>query len=738
MNQINESINNNEEIIDLDAYFNVVKRAKWRILGFSIVVTLLTIMVALTLVPKYVATATLLIEAEQAKAVSFQEIYGLDSNKKEYYQTQFEVIKSDSIAREVITKLDLKNHNDFIGKPSAIGELKSFIKRSLPFLNKKEATVYSPQEQAEREMLGLLAAFKSRLTVSPISKTQLVRVSFESSDPKLAALVANTVGDVYIESQIRAKMGITQQASSWLNTRLSQLRIQLDDSEERLQAYREQQKLVDIEGIAGLATQELEQISQQLVVARNEKNNLESINRVIREYGNNNLELLGSMPEITSHQVIQNVKREVVIVERKLSELGEVYGPKHPRIISAKAELATVKSNLNKQIKGLVTGIEKELNRIARTVTALEGDLAKIRAEYQDITRKETKYNQLKREVETNRKIFNTFLSRSKETEVTSDFSSAAARFTDRAYAPRDPSKPNKKLIVALAFVASFGFALIMSLVFDALNDTVKSKSDVESKIAQRMIGLLPHVSVPKRNEFPIHAYLDNNYRRFAESVRTLRTSLLLTQLEREHKVIVVTSSTPGEGKTTTSANLAMSLAQMGKVLLIDADLRKPSIAKRFDIPVFHPGLSNLMVGTEQFSECVHVDGQSGVAIMPSGQIPSNPLELLSNARFNEVLEVLKSKYDHIIIDTPPTQAVSDALVIAQSADSVIYVVKSDVTRIKPIKAGIERLFEAKAYIAGIVLNQVDMSKTKGQHTDGYYDYYDYYDYSQKTDKSKS
>jgi len=379
MNQINESINNNEEIIDLDAYFNVVKRAKWRILGFSIVVTLLTIMVALTLVPKYVATATLLIEAEQAKAVSFQEIYGLDSNKKEYYQTQFEVIKSDSIAREVITKLDLKNHNDFIGKPSAIGELKSFIKRSLPFLNKKEATVYSPQEQAEREMLGLLAAFKSRLTVSP----------------KLAALVANTVGDVYIESQIRAKMGITQQASSWLNTRLSQLRIQLDDSEERLQAYREQQKLVDIEGIAGLATQELEQISQQLVVARNEKNNLESINRVIREYGNNNLELLGSMPEITSHQVIQNVKREVVIVERKLSELGEVYGPKHPRIISAKAELATVKSNLNKQIKGLVTGIEKELNRIARTVTALEGDLAKIRAEYQDITRKETKYNQL-------------------------------------------------------------------------------------------------------------------------------------------------------------------------------------------------------------------------------------------------------------------------------------------------------------------------------------------------------
>ncbi|TMP17312.1 polysaccharide biosynthesis tyrosine autokinase [Pseudoalteromonas sp. S2893] len=735
MNQMNDNINNNEEIIDFSAYLNVLKRAKWRILGFATVVTLLTIMVTLTLVPKYVATATLLIEAEQAKAVSFEEIYGLDSNQKEYYLTQFEVIKSDSIAREVIRKLDLRSHTDFIAKPSPVSEMKTAIKSYLPFLNKKETAVYSAEEKAEREMLGLLSAFKSRLSVSPIRKTQLVRVSFESSDPKLAALVANTVGEVYIESQMRAKMGITQQASSWLNTRLSQLRVQLDDSEVRLQAYREQQKLVDIEGIAGLATQELEQISQQLVVARNEKNNLESINRVISEYGNNNLELLGSMPEITSHKVIQDVKREVILVERKLSDLSEVYGPKHPKIISAKAELATVKNNLNKQIKGLITGIEKELNRITRTVTALERDLAKIRAEYQDITRKETKYNQLKREVETNRNIFNTFLSRSKETEVTSDFSSAAARFTDRAFAPKDPAKPNKKLIIVLAFVASFGFAVVMSFVFDALNDTVKTKNDVEGKLAQRMLGLLPNVPMPKKSVFPIHAYLDDNYRRFAESVRTFRTSLLLTQLDRDHKVIAVTSSSPGEGKTTTSANLAMSLAQMGKVLLIDADLRKPSIAKRFDIPVFHPGLSNLIIGTEQFSECVHVDGQSGVAIMPSGQIPGNPLELLSSSRFNEVLDVLKTKYDHIIIDTPPTQAVSDALVISQGADSVIYVVKSDVTRIKPIKAGIERLFESKAHVAGIVLNKVDMSKSKDEHSHGYYDYYDY---SQKPEQPTS
>tara|TARA_Y100000782_G_scaffold115173_1_gene155400 strand:+ start:3365 stop:5572 length:2208 start_codon:yes stop_codon:yes gene_type:complete len=735
MNSLSEKPNSNEELIDLGAYLNVIKQNKWKILGFSVVVTLFTMMVTLTLVPKYIASATLLIESEQTKAVSFDEVYGLDSTKKEYYQTQFEVIKSDSIAREVITKLNLAEHPDFINKPSFSDELKSMAKQLLPFLNKSERSVLTEQEIAELKMLDLLATFRANLSVSPIRKTQLVKVSFESSDPKLAALVANTVGEVYIESQMRAKMGITQQASSWLNTRLSELRVQLDSSEVRLQNYREEQKLVDIEGIAGLITQELEQTSKQLVDARATKNNLESINRVINEYGNDNIELLGSMPEITSHRVVQDVKREVVLAERKVSELAEVYGPKHPKMISAKAELATVKTNLNKQIKGLITGIEKELNRIARTVSALEGDLAKIRAEYQDVTRKETQYNQLKREVETNRNIFNTFLSRSKETEVTSDFSSAAARFTDRAYAPRNPSKPNKKLIIILAFVASLGFAMVMTFVFDALNDTVKNKNDVENKLAQRMLGLLPHVAIPKKSFFPIHAYLDDTYRRFAESVRTFRTSLLLTHLDRAHQVIAVTSTSPGEGKTTTSANLAMSLAQMGKVLLIDADLRKPTLAKRFDIPVFHPGLSNLIIGTDQLTDCVYEDSQSGVTIMPSGQIPSNPLELLSSSRFSDLLSELKGKYDHIIVDTPPTQAVSDALVIAQSVDSVVYVVKSDITRIKPITAGLERLFEVKAHVAGVLLNQVDMSKSKDEHSQGYYDYYDY---SQQPEKPQA
>lgn len=361
----------------------MVFRAKWRILIFVVLATLLAGMVTFKLTPQYIATATLLIEAEQAKAVSFEEIYGLNSNQKEYYLTQFEVIKSDSKAREVITKLNLSEHPDFISKPSLIGELKSYLKGVIPFLPTQDSDdLLSLEEQQEQRMLELLDKFKSRLSVNPINKTQLVNISFESSDRRLAALVANTIGEVYIESQIKAKLGITQQASSWLNTRLSQLRIQLDNSEAKLQQFREQQGLVDIEGIAGLVTQEIEQISSQLVAVRAEKNKLQSISRVISEYGDLDVELLGNMPEITSHKVIQDVKREVILVERKVSDLSEVYGEKHPKMISAEAELAAVKLNLNKQIRGLVSGIEKELNRVSRTVLALERDLNEIRNKY--------------------------------------------------------------------------------------------------------------------------------------------------------------------------------------------------------------------------------------------------------------------------------------------------------------------------------------------------------------------
>ncbi|MDE3270658.1 GumC family protein [Pseudoalteromonas sp. G4] len=723
--------NQQEEIIDLKQYFAVINKAKWRLLTFAFFMTIFAVIVVLKITPTYKATATLLIEAQEAKAVSFEEVYGLDSSKKEYYLTQFEILKSNTIAKQVIEKLNLAEHPEFNKPPSFTSELKKDIKAAIPFLPKKEKVLLSDEELAEKRMLALVQAFSTRLSISPIRKTQMVNISFESEDPKLAALVANTVGEVYIENHMNAKMGITQKAAGWLTDRLSDLRIKLDKSEANLQAYREQENLIDVEGVVGLIKRELEQTSQQLVVSRNDQNKLESITRVIAEYGKSDYERLESIPEITSHKVIQDVKREVILAERKVSELAEVYGPKHPKMIAANAELATVKANLTKQVKALVTGIEKEMRTANANVIALEQDLERIRSQYQKITRKETEYHKLKREVETNRNIYDAFLSRSKETEVTSDFNSAVARFTDRAYAPSLPVKPKKGLIIALVFVASLGFGVVLAFVFEALNDTVKSSSDIENKLTQRMLGLLPLQVLKKKEKLDSHIFFNEEAKQFSEAVRTFRTGFILSQMDKPNKIIEVTSSVPGEGKTTTSSNLAFSLAQMEKVLLIDADMRKPSLCRRFNIPAYHPGLANFIAGTEKFEDCLYTDEKSGLTIMPCGQVPPNPLELLASKRFGKMLEELRTRFDKIVIDTAPTQAVSDSLVISQHADSVIYVVKADSTRMGMVKTGLGRLIEAKANIAGVVLNQVDLKKADSYGS--YHGYYDYYGYGEET-----
>jgi len=712
-----------EEVIDLRQYFNVINIYKWKILLLAITVAIFAAVIAMNMTPIYRATSTLLIEADQAKAVSFEEIVGLDSNRKEYYLTQFEILKSRGIARSVIEKLNLKDHADFVVKESPL----SSLKKSLPFLPKKNDLQLSESEREEQALHQLIKTFSERLTISPVRKTQMVNISYDSSDPKLAALVANAMGDTYIDQDLRAKLGLSQKASGWLTTRLSDLQVRLQKSEEKLQRYREKENLVDMKGVVGLVSKELEQTSEQLVVARNDMNKLQSIVRVIDEYGRDNIEMLESISEITSHSVIQNIKQTLTDAELKISELKNVYGARHPKMISARAELKTINKNLSSQIRQLVTGVEKELKASKRNVTALENELKRIRVQFQALTRKENQYRQLSREVETNRHIYDTFLSRSKETEVTSDFNAVVARFTDRAFKPNNPIKPKKALIVILAFVVALGLGIVAAFVLETLNDTLKSAGDVENKLAQRMLGLLPLVEIKKGKSLLPHYFFDKNSNKFSEAVRTIRTSFVLTQLEKDWKVVEVTSSVPGEGKTTVSINLAFSLGQMKNTILVDADLRKPSICKRFDIPAYHPGLANLIAGTDKFEDCIYTDEESGLTIMPCGQIPSNPLELLSSTRFTNVLAVLKKNYSHVIIDTAPVNAVSDGLVIAQQADALIYVVKSDDTRIGVVQNGITRLLDANVKISGVVLNQVDTKKmSKDDYYHGYYDSYSY------------
>lgn len=715
-----------EEVIDLRKYFNVINRAKWRILALAVLVSALTVFVVLNMQPVYSSKATLLIEAQQAKAVKIEEVYGINSGQQEYYLTQFEILKSRSIAETVIDKLQLAKHAEFSATPG----LRDSIQQLLPFLANNREQV-SPTQQQLRDRERLVAAFIERLSIEPVRKTQLVNIVFEAHDPQLAADVANAIGEAYIDSQLAAKMGITQKANDWLGGRLGELRLQLDASEKALQDFRLREGLIDVAGVRSLGSQELERLGQEVTAMRSKKAQIDGFVRAVRQFGINDMSRLESLPEITAHPGVQQVKAAVISAERKVSELSKFYGPKHPKLMSARSELSTVQQNLHEQIQKLINGISEEANTVSQNLAALEAEMQRSKGQYQDLSGKEAEYQRLSREVETNRQLFDTFMARQKETEVTGNFNSAVARFTDLAVAAVDPIKPNKKLIVVLAFVAAVGFGVIVAFVMESLNDTIKTTREVESVLQQRALGVVPKVAGKKPVTEKNRTFFDTEARQFSESVRSIRTSLSLLGLDKPLQVLMVTSSIPEEGKSTVASNLAFAFKQLESVLLIDADMRKPTIAKRFGLPAFQPGLANYLTGTEALEDCIVTDEQSGIDILPAGSIPLNPLELLSGNALGDLLSQLRGRYQKIIIDTPPVQAVSDALVVSTHTDAAVMVVRADQTRSGLIQLSLSKLVNAHARVVGVVLNDLDLKLAERYY--GSFGYYRYY--AENTDK---
>ena len=710
-----------EEVIDLRKYFSVINRSKWRILLLATLIAILSAFIVLNMKQVFSAKATLLIEAQQAKAVKIEEVYGMNSAQQEYYLTQFEILKSRTIAETVISRLKLAEHPDYAPKES----ITDIIKGWLPFLPSANNEEKTAEQLGLERREKLLAKFIENLTVEPVRKTQLVNIYFESHDPKLAADVANAIGETYIDSQLEAKMGITQKANTWLGGRLGELRQRLDDSEKAMQEFRLREGLIDVAGVRSLGSQELERLGVELTAARSKKAQVDSFIRVIAQYGKNNVDKLESLPEITAHPSVQNVKKEVVTAERKVSELSKTYGPKHPKLLAVKSELATVQENLREQIRKLIAGIENESQTEGQNLASLEAEMARAKGQYQDVSGKEAEYQRLQREVETNRQLFDTFMSRQKETEVAGNFDSAIARFTDRAISATEPIKPKRKLIVILAFVAALGFGVVVAFVMESLNDTIKTTQDVETVLQQRSLGIIPKLMEKKTLSEFNRTFFDTENRPFSEAVRSIRTSLALLALDRPLQLLVVTSSVPEEGKSAVSSNLSFAFAQLESVLLIDADMRKPTIAKRFALPAFQPGLANYLTETESLNDCIVRDEQSGVDILPAGTIPINRLELLAHPRFLALLQELKGRYTKIIIDTPPVQAVSDALMIARLADAVVMVVKADHSRSGLIQNSLAKLIQSHAKLYGVVLNDLDVKKAERYY--GSYGYYQYY-----------
>ena len=724
-----------EETIDLTQYWQTIKGYLWRVFSLAALVSILVALIVLSLTSQYTATATILIEADQAKVLSIEEVYGLDSSSDEYFQTQYEILKSRQIAVEVVNKLKLHQHPTF--DPEYKNKQPGFIRKSINTIKHAllEALPFLPQQEVETLTQAQLLAAKKRfavykfmeaLTVQPVANTQLVKLSYEHENAQLAAVIANTVGEVYIDNYLQAKLDMTAKATTWLNTSLQGLRSKLDTTEKRLSDFYEREQLVNIKGIVGLASDELQQLSELLLEAQgNFKRNAAIYQQV--NTANVDIATLASLPEVLNHPSIQDVKRAELAAQSRVSELSKVYGLKHPKMISANAELDSIGSSLSNQIRVLVKSINTEYANALTKVKELKLNVENAKQEYRKLTKLDNERKTLQREVDINQQLYNTFFTRLKETAELGGFESANARILDEALPPKFPSKPKKILIVAVSFVLSFGLGVFLVLVLDGLNRGIRSVDDVEKKLGQRMLGIIPWQAHNKHQNLSLRLFFDAKQHMFGEAVRTLRTSLQLLNLDKPAKTILVTSSVPKEGKSTVSINLAFAMGQLNKVLLIDTDLRRPTLAKQFSLPGFQPGLANLLTGTHTIEECIVRDEQSGIDLICAGTLPHNPQELLASDTFVKLIEGLKDKYEHIIMDSAPTQAVSDPVIVSKVCDSVVYVVKSDSTSDKMIINGLSRFMQIGHRVDGVVLNQIDLKKAKktGEYT-GYYDQYGY------------
>lgn len=720
-----------DDEIDLLKLWQTIWYRKWGIISLVLVVTMVAILAVLAITPIYRAAATLMIEQKGAKVVSIEQVYGLEGAGSEYLQTQFELLKSRALAERVVRQLNLTTHAEFDPRqqPEPLIDIKGLL-ANFDFHKVVPATMpgdlEDPEALTEAEIFDQVTrSFMERVTIAPQGKSQLVQVQVEMADAQTAAIAANALANGFIESQLEATMEMSMTATNWMNSRLGELRTKLKDSEDRLQAFREAENLVDVDGVTTISAAELSLTGDRMIDARRQRAEAESQYRQVQAMRGGGWQRLATIPAVLGHPLIQQFKTEQAKAQAKVEELSKRYGPRHPAMTAARSELSAAEGSLKGQVEQIVAGIERNYQLAIANENSLRASFDANKSQIQDISRKEFQLRELQREVDGNRALYDTFMTRLKETAATADLETANARVVDPATVPTEPVKPKKTLIVAIAALLALFAGVGLTLLLDALNNTFKSTEEIENRLNIPVLGILPQMKVQERRELARMFTADTD-KSFSESIRTIRTGVVLSGMDHPHKVMVITSSIPGEGKSTVSANLAFALGQMERVLLIDADLRRPTLAKSFEFPVGTPGLANLIAGTARLEECIQqVDG---IDMICAGTVPPNPLELLSSPRFAKAVEVLKNKYDRIIIDSPPTQAVSDAIVLSTFADSLLYVVKSASTHIPLVEKGVGQLLQNNAPVKGIVLNQVDIKKAKryGYNYGGYYDYYGY------------
>ena len=739
-----------QEQIDLRDYLRVVLKRRWTIITVFAVILISVTIFTYTATPIYQATTRLVIEKENPNVVSIEEVMAVDSSGTDYYQTQYKIIESRSVAREVINRLHLKDSPEFFPKPK--DDFISNIKRSLQeTIQSWKDSIKSLLKSDAQETLEsteeydpdstLVSSFISRIEVSPIRNSRLLDLSFEAKDPLLATKIVNALARAYIDQNLELKLKAVQDAVKWLHERIEVERKKVEQAEQALLKYKAKYDIItdftsDTEQVTA---QKLAQLNAQVVDAESTRVESETIYRQALNL-KGSPDMLDSIPDVLNNELIREIKKMEVDLYKRMSELSKKYGKNHPQMVALDAELNSLQKRKNQEINRVINSLKNRYQVALAKEESLKAALANQKKESLDLNQKAIQYSVLNREVESAREMYNLLIKRFKETTLTEDMRTGNIRVVDRAEVPRAPIKPKKTLNLLLAVIVGLVAGLGLAFFLEYLDNTIKIPEDLKQHLRIPYLGPTPLIESKPKTQAGDRSSdlvcLHSPKSTASESYRGLRTNILFSSAESPPQVILMTSPGPGEGKSITVANLAITMAQSGsRVILIDCDLRRPKIHSLFGT-ARDRGITNLLVGSDSTETTVVHTQIPNLDVLPSGPLPPNPSEMLGSKRMENLVQELRKQYTRILLDSPPITAVTDAMILSKYVDGVILVIRAGQTVREVAKNALNQLQTVGAHVLGAVLNAVDIGKDKYYYY-YYYQYYNYY-YGDDGEKKKS
>jgi capsular exopolysaccharide synthesis family protein len=701
-------------------YLLILRKHQWLILSFLLAVVTIVSIATFRMQRVYTTTARIEIDRENTNVLPFQgaDSYELMADMDNYIETQSRVLTSETLALQTIRNSGLIPHEEMQGAPSGSEAITS---GSL-------ANHRRPPE---------LGAFLGSLAVKRVPQSRLLDVSFESTDPLLAAEILNAHIANFMEGNFRSRYDTTAKATSWLTDQLSDIKVQVQDSEAARLAYEREHQIWQLDDRQNITTQRLADLNKELTDAQSERMRKEAIYEFVKA---GNLDVVPQMRETAAFQEL--TRRRSDLYQGYLDALNQ-YGPNFPKVQRLQAQMKEVDVLLDDQKRKILEIMGNDYNAARQREGLLNEALNEQKGEVNLMAQSMVEYNILKRQAEANKAMYDGLLTKLKEANIAAGLKSSNIRVVDPAMVPSTPSRPAKARNIGLSFLVGLVGGIGLALLREYLDNTVKTPDDIENLARLPALAVVPTFTnengTGRRGRFLNGASRNGHDKRIelvaqhlpksqmSEAFRALRTALLLSQADHPPQVILVTSALPREGKTTAAANLAVTLAQLGdRTLLIDADLRKPGVGRLLNMTDGkYAGLSSYLAGVSSL-ELVAVPHPAipNLVAIPTGPLPPNPADLLSSHKLADALRELRSQYKFIVIDSPPIMAATDAVILSVQADGVLLVVRSGETPKEAFTRARDLLSSVKCHLLGVVLNAVDSSAPD------YYYSYRYYPYS--------